>query len=317
MEIKITKNNWSFNLNTFILLAFILVGSVILSSTVSAAVVTNLPKAKLNNDMSNCLQNNQPHSVDKFYFHATGTTDSSDAVIGSLKIPRLGVNCSIRSDTVNAYNAAYHYPESVALGQPGECGLMSHRTTYSALFRHLDWLKIGDNVIVTDLMRTKYTYSVTSNGNDIRWDYKTNPIKFEQSGPARLLLVTCHPPGYEKAAFITHCKLVAADYLPKVLLTAPQNMKINMNRTSIIAVKFSEKIKTDTFYNNIKVKNLRTNNYVPISKFIGGNLLYIKTIVKRSPNTWYQVTIPIKSIKDYTNNNMIHTYTFMFKTGPI
>lgn len=295
-------------LEPVLFLGFIIVISVILAGLTSAVDATTISQTEFHQSNINSVHhtnNIQTHSI----------VGDGNAIIGGLKIPRLSVDCSIRSDTVNAYNAAYHYPESASIGQLGECGLMSHRTTYSALFRHLDWLKIGDKVILTDLKRTKYTYSVTSNGNDIRWDYKTNPIQFSSLGPARLLLVTCYPPGYEKAAFITHCKLTSVDYIPRVLSTAPVNLKTSTNRTSVIAIKFSEKIKTSMFYSYIKVKNLNTNKYVPISKFIGANLLYIKTLAKRSPYTWYQVIIPFKSIRDYTNNYLRSTYTFRFKTG--
>lgn len=321
-ERNIKKISDPTNFNILILfLGGILVLSVILSSAVSAADLDTLTQSNchdgnLNNvDHSNNLAQTSTHTLN---FHKVGAIKSAvngNFIIGRLKIPRLGVYCSIRSDTVNAYNAAYHYPESVSFGRLGECGIMSHRTTYSALFRHLDWLKIGDKVVINDPMNIRYIYSVTSNGNDIRWDYKTNPIKFADSGPARLLLVTCYPPGYEKAAFITHCKLISVDYPPRVLTTAPQNMKINTNRTSTIAIKFSEKIKINTYYSSIRVKNLNTNKFVPIYKTIRENMLYIKTIYKRSVNTWYQVTIPNEAIKDYTGTNLQHTYIFKFKTG--
>ena len=134
------------------------------------------------------------------------------ASIGELVIPKLGVDCTIRSDTVNAYNAVFHYSESVYPGQPGECGILGHRTTYSGLFGKLGSLQIGDKVIIKDtVMKKKYTYSVTSNGDDIRWDYKTNPVRFAQEGEARLMLMTCYPPGKKEAAYITHCKLVSTE----------------------------------------------------------------------------------------------------------
>jgi sortase A len=139
-------------------------------------------------------------------------SSSGGASIGELVIPKLGVDCTIRSDTVNAYNAVFHYSESVYPGQPGECGILGHRTTYSGLFRNLGTLQIGDKVIIIDaVMKKKYTYSVTSNGDDIRWDYKTNPVRFAQEGDARLMLMTCYPPGKKEAAYITHCKLVSTE----------------------------------------------------------------------------------------------------------
>jgi sortase A len=128
---------------------------------------------------------------------------------GELIIPKLDVDCSIRSDTVNAYDAVYHYPESSGYGQPGECAILGHRTTYSGIFRNIGSLAPGDEVIIKDLiLKKKYVYQVTSIGDDIRWDYKSNPVRFAQEGEPRLLLMTCYPPGEKSAAWITHCKLV-------------------------------------------------------------------------------------------------------------
>lgn len=137
---------------------------------------------------------------------------SGSTYVGELVIPKLGVDCTIRSDTVNAYNAVYHYPESVAPGQAGECGILGHRTTYSGLFKNIGSLQIGDQVIIRDsVLKKEYIYAVTSNGDDIRWDYKTNPVKFAQEGAARLLIMTCYPPGKKEAAYIVHCKLVSTE----------------------------------------------------------------------------------------------------------
>jgi sortase A len=127
---------------------------------------------------------------------------------GELIIPKLDVDCTIRSDTVNAYDSVYHYPESATYGQPGECAILGHRTTYSGIFKNIGDLEPGDEIIVKDLiLKKKYTYQVTSNGDDIRWDYKSNPIRFSLEGEKRLLLMTCYPPGEKSAAWITHCKL--------------------------------------------------------------------------------------------------------------
>lgn len=144
--------------------------------------------------------------------NALDPTDFTSSYINAnLYIPKLGVVASIRSDTVNGYNVVYHYPESVMFGQPGECGLLGHRTTYSALFKNIASLEPGDKAIIKDFTeRKKYVYQVTSNGDDIRWDYKTNPIRFSQEGKARLLIITCYPPGRKQAAWITHFKLVSS-----------------------------------------------------------------------------------------------------------
>lgn len=180
----------------------------------SAIIIVGYEKSK----ELNAYQNN-------LYLRGNGSApvdilDPSNSVSGStsdvyrLVIPSIGVNARINSETVNGYSTVYHYPESVEPGQNGECGLLSHRTHYSGLFRQLGSLKVGEEVIIKDYtVSKKYIYKVTSNGDDIRWDYKENPISFDQSGEPRLLLVTCYPPGRKLAAYIVHCKLVSTTSL--------------------------------------------------------------------------------------------------------
>lgn len=137
-----------------------------------------------------------------------GTTQNTLSYL--MIIPKMDLEVYIRSDTVNAYDSVYHYPESVMPGQGGDCGILGHRTRYSGPFNKIARLEPGDKVIIKDLILSKkYTYQVVSNGEDIRWDYETNPVQFAQSGEANLLLITCYPPGKKQAAWITHCKLIS------------------------------------------------------------------------------------------------------------
>ena len=64
---------------------------------------------------------------------------------------------------------------------------------------------------------------------------------------------------------------------PKVSSTTPTNLKTKVSPTAVIAIKFSEKIKASTSFNNITIKNLTTGKYVTITKAISDNILYIKT----------------------------------------
>lgn len=160
------------------------------------------------------LHGNGSAPVNLIFPSTTNSISGSSSDEYRLVIPKMGVNAKISSVTVNGYNTVYHYPESVEPGQNGECGLLSHRTKYSGLFGKLGSLRPGDEVIIKDYTTSKkYVYKVTSNGNDIRWDYKENPISFAQSGEPRLLLVTCYPPGRKLAAYICHCKLVSTTSL--------------------------------------------------------------------------------------------------------
>lgn len=195
-------------LSIVIIVISILICSVIIMAAFEKSSSLNSYNAALN------AQGNKSNPTNALNPTITRSTSTNGITKSRLIIPKIGVDCAIRSDTVNAYNAVYHYPESANPGKSGECGFLSHRTKFSGLFGKLGSLKVGDEVIVKDYSSNKkYIYKVTSNGNDIRWDYEENPIQFDRSGDARLLLVTCYPPGKKQAAYITHCKLVSTTSL--------------------------------------------------------------------------------------------------------
>ena len=135
------------------------------------------------------------------------TNLTATPIFGTLAIPSLGVEWYMRTDTLNAYNTVYHAP-SFYPGENGTIGFLGHHTFYSAPFANIDLLKVGDQVIVNDyLTQKKYIYLVDSNG-ETKWDYHVNPIQYPQ-GTNELLLITCWPPGYKKAAWIVHCKPIS------------------------------------------------------------------------------------------------------------
>ena len=180
----------------------------------SAIIIVGYEKSKELNAYQNNLYLRGNGSAPVDILDPSNSVSGSNSDVYRLVIPSIGVNARINSETVNGYSTVYHYPESVEPGQNGECGLLSHRTHYSGLFRQLGSLKVGEEVIIKDYtVSKKYIYKVTSNGDDIRWDYKENPISFDQSGEPRLLLVTCYPPGRKLAAYIVHCKLVSTTSL--------------------------------------------------------------------------------------------------------
>ena len=147
-----------------------------------------------------------------FEIKNSGVKNSTSPFWGHISISSINANWGIRSDTVNAYNSTYHVSESFYPGENGVCGILGHHTIFSAPFSKIDTLKVGDTVIINDLLtQKKYTYTVASNG-DIRWNYKENPITYA-SGSPDLTLVTCWPPGSDQAAWLTHCKLTSIEPL--------------------------------------------------------------------------------------------------------
>ncbi len=144
---------------------------------------------------------------------------ASMPTFATVSIPRLGVSWNIRSDTLNAANAVYHYsapddnlPKSFYPGEKGSMGLLGHHTRFSAPFDNIDKLQAGDIVIINDyLTQKKYTYKVVSN-NDVRYDYTTNVITFP-AGSKELVLGTCWPQGFTAAERYTHCQLSSVESL--------------------------------------------------------------------------------------------------------
>ncbi|MGF7119222.1 chitobiase/beta-hexosaminidase C-terminal domain-containing protein [Methanobacterium oryzae] len=102
---------------------------------------------------------------------------------------------------------------------------------------------------------------------------------------------------------------------PTITSVSIKNLATGVSRTSTITIKFSENIKSSINWNKFYIKNLSTGKTVPISKWISGNTLYLKTTSSRAAYTWYQAYIPGYSVKDYAGNNLAVGYWFKFRTA--
>lgn len=100
---------------------------------------------------------------------------------------------------------------------------------------------------------------------------------------------------------------------PKIISTYPKRYATGVSRTSTLYIKFSEKLKASVNWSKITVKN-KYGKSVSISKWISGNVLYIKTNAKRTSNSYYTIYIPASALKDYSGNNFASGYTLKFKT---
>jgi sortase A len=129
-------------------------------------------------------------------------------------MPTINAKWKFSSWSLNNPGAVYHIPTSYFPGEKGEMALLGHHTTHHAPFLRISELKVGDEVIINDfLTQKKYVYVVESNGNDVRWGVEGTDIKFQPNEEPKLFLITCYPPGYSKAAWIVHCKLVSVEPL--------------------------------------------------------------------------------------------------------
>ena len=98
---------------------------------------------------------------------------------------------------------------------------------------------------------------------------------------------------------------------PKVKSIDPANNSVNVPINKVIKVTFSEPIKAGTL--SIRVKNLRTGYYVPITKKISGNVLTIAPTSKLLKATQYSVILNTGSITDLAGNPL-KSYTTKFTT---
>ncbi|OEC84791.1 MULTISPECIES: sortase domain-containing protein [Methanobacterium] len=140
---------------------------------------------------------------------------NKNKVIGwaELIMPTIGGDWELTSNSVND-PAVYFVPTSYYPGTNGQTALMGHHTTHSAPFSGITQLKVGDPLIIKDyLTQKKYTYEVTSNGDDIRWGVKGTSIDYQSTSTPELWLITCWPTGYSRAAYIVHSKLVSVEPL--------------------------------------------------------------------------------------------------------
>lgn len=136
---------------------------------------------------------------------------NKNRVVGwaELIMPTIGADWNITTHSVND-PAVYFIQTSYYPGTNGQTALLGHHTSHSAPFSGITQLKVGDPLIIKDyLTQKKYTYAVTSNGNDIRWGAKGVSIGYQSVSTPELWLITCWPTGYSRAAYIVHSKLVS------------------------------------------------------------------------------------------------------------
>ena len=101
-----------------------------------------------------------------------------------------------------------HYPGTALPGRPGNFAVAGHRTTYGAPFFHLDVLRPGDEVLVTDRRGRRFTYRVA--GQQVvapsdTWVIDDDPLR---TGRPTLTLTTCNPRFSAAQRLVVHAELV-------------------------------------------------------------------------------------------------------------
>ena len=120
-------------------------------------------------------------------------------IVGTLKIPRLGINVPIRVGTTNAvFDAGVgQFPGTAEPGTTGNLVIGGHRTSGRKPFARIETMRIGDPILVTSGGST-YTYRVTRTfvvkANAFWITYPTDD--------AVVTLFACHPRGSTSHRYI-------------------------------------------------------------------------------------------------------------------
>lgn len=121
-------------------------------------------------------------------------TDFPEGTIGMIRIESIAIEYPIMEGEGKEQlsHAVGHLSDTAGIGKPGNCVLAGHRgSRYGPIFKHLDQVKTGDEVEVTDSEGAVHSYRVNE-------AFVTAPDDISvkrQDGKEELTLVTCEYKG--------------------------------------------------------------------------------------------------------------------------
>jgi sortase A len=126
--------------------------------------------------------------------------------LGRIQIPKLGVDMTmyegIRLTTLD-YGPG-HWPGSAMPGQPGNVVVGGHRTSKHRVFRNVDQLVPGDQIVFTDAGGT-HTYAVSK----VQIVQPTDVWIINPTPTPTATLFACHPPGSTAQRIVVFADLVS------------------------------------------------------------------------------------------------------------
>lgn len=96
-----------------------------------------------------------------------------------------------------------HWPGTALPGRVGNAVISGHRTSHGGIFRNIDKLEIGSEILVHAYDGT-HTYAVT----DIEIVPPTALWIVDQTSTATLTLFACHPPGSTRERIVVRADLM-------------------------------------------------------------------------------------------------------------
>ncbi len=122
------------------------------------------------------------------------TSFAAGEIIGRIIVPKMGVDSPIvqmanADDKANLKRGPGHIMQTALCGQPGNCVIAGHRTTYSKPFYKLDEMGAGDEIILVDLSGNRYRYLV----NQVLVVPPTAVQVMDPTPEPSVTLIACHP----------------------------------------------------------------------------------------------------------------------------
>lgn len=127
--------------------------------------------------------------------------------LGTIEIPKIDVSMTmyegIRLSTLD--RGPGHWPGTAMPGQVGNVVVAGHRTSGHQVFRNIDVLVEGDEILFTDTDGSVHRYRVTSS----RIVLPTEVWIVDQTPTPTATLFACHPPGSVRERYVVFAELVA------------------------------------------------------------------------------------------------------------
>jgi sortase A len=133
--------------------------------------------------------------------------------IARIMAPGIGLDAIVvelwgLDDADNLKRGPGHIPDTAYPGQPGNCVISGHRTTYGAPFRHIEQLAEGSEITLVTATN-RYIYEVYEQ----RIVLPTDLSVLEQGGEPKLTLTACHPWYSAAQRIVVIARLVSSEAL--------------------------------------------------------------------------------------------------------
>lgn len=173
---------------------------MLLCSVVLLGVFVSLSSPAL---AANAPEEAFPNSARQPSFHRT---QSSGSVLGSIQIPAIGLDETVRSGVSLSVidQGVAHWVGTVGPGEDGNIVLAGHRTTHTRPFVDLDRLRAGDLIYVTDGRGFAVMYKVA---DTTIVDPQDLWITYDRDTPM-LTMFACHPKGSARYRIVVTADLV-------------------------------------------------------------------------------------------------------------